>query len=140
MSTKHWPDGSTFTTATVACMTLYALLIPADVTIPASKHSLDENDLLRSLQKAVGGYVEDINAEGCTFLAHEEEKFKKDHVHNLRADAFLVAKGRNLAQAGDYLAGDVLVGAFDEDGDMVSLPDTIIDQYRTRIGEVTDAP
>ena len=72
---------------------------------------------LKSLQNAVGGYIEAISCDNLSFFLNEEGKLNNLPMNPL---ATLLVKHR-IGQY-DYIAGDVVVlGDVDEDGETLGL-------------------
>ena len=69
------------------------------------------NSDLKTLQKLVGGYIEVVWLEDiqCQIILNEEGK-----IINLKPNVYLWS-------GQDYVAGNLIVSAFDEDGESISL-------------------
>lgn len=108
-----------------------ALIIPADIAAPITLIDVTDDDSLRTLQTAVGGYIEaaPIEREDCSLFVNEEGKLH-GFPFNPRADQLWHDLLPGAWDRPDYAVGDVVLTGFNpETGDDADVPADLLARY-----------
>ena len=95
---------------------------------------LDQQDVLRSLQTEVGGFIEPVAfpLDGISAYVNEEGKLRRGFSKNELATAMV----RGYLMEGDYIAGPMVLVGLDEDGETTGLTDEQVAEVSALIASV----